>query len=523
MNDRWERLIDLYHSAVMLPADERATLLAEECGDDPALQADIERMIVAHHRVSRPTGAAPAIGVATAPAVHAQPVADSPPPQTAPPEERIEPLASGQPIDVYADERKLSITERLELFLLVCAAVKSAQRRGVPYGELTTASIVISPAGSPKLPELGLGDDHATPASDVSSLGLVLDRLLGTGVATAGARRPLRRELDTIVLKAIRQDGEFRYASLDGLVDDIQRYLDSPPSRERRDASRPPRPAKAERKRLSPAVGWLLAAAAVIALGVITVPLVHRRIEPADAPTVASRPDVDAARTRLAIGELEDRANDPQLAAALTDALRAGLTESPTVTVASARGAAADASLSGSIEPASAGFTISISLSKGRHGTSAATLTETAIDSTDVMGALSRISQRIREHYGESATSVEATPRVDQVTTASLPAIRAFATATRSIRAGDRLGGVRALKVAIAADTGFAAAYRLLGQTYRDLGEQTRSADALDHAVANQARLPFFERNYMIASQSMSAGTYASAIDAYNRILSRDP
>jgi len=35
MNDRWERLIDLYHSAVSLPADERATLLAEECGDDP--------------------------------------------------------------------------------------------------------------------------------------------------------------------------------------------------------------------------------------------------------------------------------------------------------------------------------------------------------------------------------------------------------------------------------------------------------------------------------------------------------
>jgi hypothetical protein len=53
MNDRWERLIDLYHSAVSLPADERATLLAEECGDDLTLQADVERMIVAHHRVSR--------------------------------------------------------------------------------------------------------------------------------------------------------------------------------------------------------------------------------------------------------------------------------------------------------------------------------------------------------------------------------------------------------------------------------------------------------------------------------------
>src|SRR5215204_4131565 len=186
MNDRWERLIDLYHSAVMLPADERATLLAEECGDDSALQADIERMITAHHRVSRPTGVSPVIDAAKPPepirplgAASSQPT--TPPPITTDGEGQAtgvvtEPL-DGQSIDTYADERQLSVTERLELFLLVCSAITNARRRGVAYGELTSETIHVSALGTPKLPDAGLGDDVATPATDISSLGIVLDRL----------------------------------------------------------------------------------------------------------------------------------------------------------------------------------------------------------------------------------------------------------------------------------------------------------------------------------------------------------
>ena len=141
MNDRWERLIDLYHSAVMLPADERATLLAEECGDDPALQADVERMIVAHHRVSRPTGAAPVITAARPHVAVAHGADDShgdgpdqPPLAPVVPERRVEEAAStvvtadvgaDQSIEAYADAAQLSIADRLELFLQVCTAIGS--------------------------------------------------------------------------------------------------------------------------------------------------------------------------------------------------------------------------------------------------------------------------------------------------------------------------------------------------------------------------------------------------------------
>ena len=40
MTDRWERLTDLYHVAVALPEDERASLLTEACADDPALHVE---------------------------------------------------------------------------------------------------------------------------------------------------------------------------------------------------------------------------------------------------------------------------------------------------------------------------------------------------------------------------------------------------------------------------------------------------------------------------------------------------
>jgi eukaryotic-like serine/threonine-protein kinase len=68
MTNRWERLTDLYHAVAALPEDDRASLLTEECADDPALQADIERLVAAHDRASRvvasPALALPAPGLA---------------------------------------------------------------------------------------------------------------------------------------------------------------------------------------------------------------------------------------------------------------------------------------------------------------------------------------------------------------------------------------------------------------------------------------------------------------------------
>src|SRR5690606_11767812 len=90
-----------------------------------------------------------------------------------------------------------------------------------------------------------------TTATDVYSLGLVLYELLtGTRADPDRLRRPstvaghdawrrrLRGDLDTIILRALAEDPERRYASADQLADDIDRHLQQLPVHARGESMR---------------------------------------------------------------------------------------------------------------------------------------------------------------------------------------------------------------------------------------------------------------------------------------------
>jgi non-specific serine/threonine protein kinase/serine/threonine-protein kinase len=129
-------------------------------------------------------------------------------------------LIEGTRIDLYCDERRLAVTDRLHLFRQICAAVQYAHQRLVIHRDLKPSNILVTREGSPKLLDFGIATildradrahttragpmtpEYASPeqirgepittASDVYALGIVLYELLtGRSPYVCETRSPL--------------------------------------------------------------------------------------------------------------------------------------------------------------------------------------------------------------------------------------------------------------------------------------------------------------------------------------------
>ncbi len=203
-------------------------------------------------------------------------------------------LVVGEPIDDYCARTNAGLEERLELFRQVCEAVAYAHQRLVVHRDLKPSNILVNESGEVRLLDFGIAKlldqeprfatlSHAdfvpmtpgfaspeqlrgepvTTATDVYSLGALL-YLLVTGrrpfatdlagrlsqllageepprASTAAARstgyepnvRVLEGDLDAIVAMALRVRQEDRYATVQELLDDLDRSRRGEPVRAR--------------------------------------------------------------------------------------------------------------------------------------------------------------------------------------------------------------------------------------------------------------------------------------------------
>lgn len=345
MNEDWGRLQDLVEEVCVLDEDSRRVILDQRCQGDERLRSEAERLVRAYHdeRAANEEARAGLAGrrfgvwqtdrllarggmgevwlAHRADGQHEQKTAlKILSPYLAAPDSaqrfrrerellaRVEHpniarlldggvSAQGEPylvmeyvegvrLDRYCAEHGLSVRQRLQLFVKICAAVNAAHQHFVVHRDLKPSNILVTSDGEPKLLDFGIAKlvdaeagleqtatanlfltpmyaspevlrgRPATVASDIYSLGVVLYELLAgrrpfdasklspaalveaitqrdpprpsTVAASLGGER-LDSDLDSIVLKAVANNPEERYASAAQFADDIRRYLEGQP------------------------------------------------------------------------------------------------------------------------------------------------------------------------------------------------------------------------------------------------------------------------------------------------------
>jgi tRNA A-37 threonylcarbamoyl transferase component Bud32/tetratricopeptide (TPR) repeat protein len=231
--------------------------------------------------------------------------------------------------------------------------------------------------------------------------------------------------------------------------------------------------------------------------------------------------DVLAENDVVLVSDFENHTTDSSLAATVTDAIRVELQQSHAVRVMSqaamwaglgrmglvhgtslpqpkvqelAEREGAKAFIVGEISRLGAGYQITARVVATSSGGEALTARATAANENELIGAVEKVGRELRRGIGESLRSVLTAPALAQVTTASLPALRAFTAAQRFHNEGNFRQAVALGKEAVVLDSTFAGAYSQMYASYINLNAVGEATNAARRAFELRERLPEFER-----------------------------
>ncbi len=439
--------------------------------------------------------------------------------------------------DIKPENVLLSGTHALVMDFGVAKALSDA----VSAGHLTGTGVTL---GTPAYmaPEQAMADPALDHRVDIYALGVMAYELLvgqppfhGTNpqqvIAGHLARRPdplstyrptVSPALEGLVMRCLEKNPADRWQSAEAILHALDAVAtpNGTVVAARTDGSiaTSTAPAPAARTRSTRGRRWLIggafAAMAIAGVGAAWFARVGR------AGTLIGD-DVLAPNDLVLVADFENRTGDTSLAATVTDAIRMDLHDSRAVRVMSqaamwaglermglghgtylpqpqvqelAEREGAKAFVVGSVARVGGGYQITARVVATNGGTEALAVRLTARDSTALIGAVEDVGRKLRRGIGESLRSVLAAPPLAQVTTASLPALRAYSASRRAETDGQRPRAVALAKEALSIDSAFAMAWAGLYTTYNNMGFVRLATEAAERAYSLRDHLSEFER-----------------------------
>ena len=257
-------------------------------------------------------------------------------------------------------------------------------------------------------------------------------------------------------------------------------------------------------------------------------------------------------RDRILIADFENATPDSLLGATLKEALSVDLAQSPSVIIVPASQIVEafmrmqrdpktpltpdlarelairegmKGVLIGELRPLGKGYVLSAKLLAAQTGDVLVAERENASGSEELIGAVDRLSKKLRERIGESLKSIRANKPLEQVTTPSLAALQKYSQGvSANALEGNNDKAIALLNEAVSLDTTFAMAYRKLATILNNMERDPAQARmATMKAYRLRVRLPDRERYLTECSYYMFVNELDKAGLACQKILDMNP